>query len=88
MKALLQEEDSADIIKHAGAVLQKCRYTQGDSSFDADISLLHTISMVNHVPNPNAHAAEGIFIPKDIVHTLLARGFDVQKCKVETYKHY
>jgi len=60
VKAILQHPGAAAIVQRASAILQKCGNTQGNTSFDANIRLLHNISVKNDRSNTDAHTTEEI----------------------------
>ena len=73
VKAILQHPDAATIVKRAGTILQKCWETQGNASFDVNISLLHKISMKTHRANLDTqNTTKQIAIPVDIMDMLVA----------------
>ena len=87
VKAILQNPKAMAIIQHTSTSLQKCRDTQGNTSFDADMRLLHEISVKNNRSNMNIHdATKEIPIPAHMVDMLMAAGINCQEGKVTAYR--
>ena len=73
VKAILHHPGAVTIVKHAGTILKKCWETQGNASFNVDISLLHEISMKTHRANLDTqNTTKQIAIPADIMDMLVA----------------
>ena len=73
VKVILQHPDAVTIVKCAGAILQKSWETQGNASFDVDISLLHKISVKTHRADLDTqNTTEQTTIPADIMDMLVA----------------
>ena len=85
VKAILQHLEAAVIIKHAGNILQKCRETQGDTSFDADISLLHGVKSDRPSLDTNS-ADEETMIPRELEDVLTDLGVTYRETGVRAYK--
>jgi len=86
VKAILQHLGATAIVQRASAILQKCGNTQGDTSFDADMRLLHDISVKNDRSNMDAHATEEIPIPVHMMNMLMATEINGQKGKIMAYR--
>jgi len=86
VKAILQHPGATAIVQRASAILQKCSNTQGDTSFDADMRLLHDISVKNDRSNTDAHATEEIPIPVHMMNMLMATEINGQKGKIVAYR--
>ena len=88
VKVILQHPDAASIVKHAGTILQKCWETQGNASFNVDISLLHEISMKTHRANLDTqNTTKQIAIPADIMDMLVAGEIIGWDMKIKGYSH-
>ena len=88
VKAILQHPEAAAIVQRASTILQKCRDTQGDTSFDVDMRLLHEISVKNDRSNMDTHdATEEIPILAHMVDMLMATGINCQEGKIAAYRH-
>ena len=87
VKAILQHPEAAAIVQHASAILQKCRDTQGDTSFDVNMRLLHEISVKNNRSNMDNHnATEEIPISAYMVDMLMATRINCQEGKIAAYR--
>ena len=74
VKAILQHPEAATIVKHASDILQKCRETQGDTSFDVDISLLHG-GVKSDGPSLDTNSAdEEAVVPRELEDVLMHLG--------------
>ena len=87
VKAILQHPEAATIVQRACDILQKCRETQGNTSFDADISLLHGVRVQGDGPSSDTNSAdEETVIPRELEDVLMHLGVVHRETGIRVYK--
>ena len=87
VKALLQHLEAATIVKRTSDILQKCRETQGDTSFNADISLLHGGVKSDGLSLDTNSADEEAVVPRELEDVLMHLGVAYRETGMRAYKH-